>query len=71
MVKLAGQSAYYVWFMKYFENECKKLAIPLYVLLPKRPQCNGGVERANRIFREEFYGWNDLTAESVGGLKLN
>ena len=27
----------------------------LYVLPPCRPQYNGGVERGNRTFREEFY----------------
>jgi hypothetical protein len=37
-------------FMKHFENECQKLGIELYVLPPKRPQYNGGVERANRTF---------------------
>jgi len=42
-------------FMKHFEEECQKLNIELYVLPPKRPQYNGGVERGNRIFREEFY----------------
>jgi IS30 family transposase len=57
-------------FMKYFENECEKLDIPLYVLPPKRPQWNGGVERANRIFREEFYGRKDLMAESLGAFKV-
>ena len=42
-------------FMREFEDECKNLNIPLYVLPPKRPQYNGGVERGNRIFKEEFY----------------
>jgi transposase len=56
-------------FMKDFETECQKLNIPLFVLPPSRPQWNGGVERGNRIFREEFYGRNDLKAESIGEFK--
>jgi len=55
-------------FMRHFEEECKKLNIGLYVLPPKRPQYNGGVERSNRIFREEFYAGNVL-AESLGAFK--
>ena len=39
-------------FMKDFEQECSKNNIPLYVLPPKRPQWNGGVERGNRTFRD-------------------
>ncbi|HJK86332.1 MAG TPA: integrase core domain-containing protein, partial [Candidatus Megaira endosymbiont of Nemacystus decipiens] len=35
-------------------------------LPPSRPQWNGGVERGNRIFREEFYARHDLLAESLG-----
>lgn len=42
-------------FMRHFEEACKELGIALYVLPPRRPQHNGGVERGNRIFREEFY----------------
>lgn len=42
-------------FMKYFEDKCEELDIDLFVLPPRRPQYNGGVERGNRIFREEFY----------------
>lgn len=38
-----------------FEQACQKAAIALYVLPPKRPQRNGGVERANGIWRYEFY----------------
>jgi transposase InsO family protein len=56
--------------MKHFENECQKLGIELYVLPPKRPQYNGGVERANRTFREEFYAKNDINAESLGAFKF-
>lgn len=57
-------------FMKDFEKECENLKLPLYVLPPSRPQYNGGVERGNRIFREEFYARNDIKAESIGAFKL-
>lgn len=56
-------------FMKDFENECQKLNIELFVLPPSRPQWNGGVERGNRIFREEFYARNDIQAESLAEFK--
>lgn len=56
-------------FMKDFEDECQKLNIELFVLPPSRPQWNGGVERGNRIFREEFYARKDLKAESIGAFK--
>jgi transposase len=56
-------------FMKDFETACQKLNIPLFVLPPSRPQWNGGVERGNRIFREEFYARNDLKANSIGEFK--
>ncbi len=52
-------------FMRDFEVECEKFNLSLYVLPPKRPQYNGGVERGNRIFREEFYNRKDLLADSV------
>ena len=42
-------------FMAEFEDACKDLKIPLYVLPPKRPQYNGCVERANSTSRVEFY----------------
>jgi hypothetical protein len=47
-------------FMADFEKECEILKVPLYVLPPSRPQYNGGVERGNRIFREEFYARKDI-----------
>ncbi len=56
-------------FMAEFECECQKLNIPLFVLPPSRPQWNGGVERGNRIFREEFYARSDIEAESIGAFK--
>ena len=52
-------------FMKDFEKTCKDLNISLYVLPPKRPQYNGGVERGNRTFREEFYARSDIQAENI------
>lgn len=56
-------------FMKEFEQACHDNKIKLYVLPPKRPQYNGGVERGNRIFREEFYARKDMFADSVGAIK--
>jgi hypothetical protein len=52
-------------FMAEFEKECEALQLPLFVLPPSRPQYNGGVERGNRTFREEFYARNDIEAESI------
>lgn len=46
-------------FMKDFESLCERKEIPLLVLPPNRPQYNGGVERANRTFREDFYNQVD------------
>lgn len=57
-------------FMKYFEEGCQKSNIALYVLPPSRPQYNGGVERGNRTFREEFYA-RGIIAESVGEFKYH
>ena len=51
-----------------FEEACAELGIPLFVLPPKRPQYNGGVERGNRTFREEFYNRTDLLDDSVRGI---
>lgn len=56
-------------FMAEFEEACKKLDIALFVLPPSRPQYNGGVERGNRTFREEFYANRNLIADSLGGLR--
>lgn len=56
-------------FMAHFEDACHELNIPLLVLPPKKPKYNGGVERGNRIFREEFYNLNTLLADSVGAMK--
>ena len=52
-------------FMDEFEMASQELGITLYVLPPKRPQYNGGVERSNRIFREEFYSQPSLANSIV------
>lgn len=57
-------------FMKHFEKACQELGIELYVLPPSRPQYNGGVERGNRTFREEFYA-TSIPADSVGEFKYH
>ena len=51
-------------FMLHFEEACADLGIELFVLPPCRPQYNGGVERGNRTFREEFYARRDMLADS-------
>jgi putative transposase len=56
-------------FMRHFEQACLENNIALYVLPPKRPQYNGGVERANRIMREEFYANPNLIADSIGSMR--
>jgi putative transposase len=55
-------------FMAEFEEACAELCIPLIVLPPKKPEYNGGVERRNRTFREEFYNRSDLLDDSVSGI---
>ena len=42
-------------FMKDFEQTCANHQIPLYVLPPRSPECNGNVERSNGTFKYEFY----------------
>jgi putative transposase len=42
-------------FKSYFELECQKRGIRLFVLPPKSPKLNGHVERAHRTHAEEFY----------------
>lgn len=58
-------------FMRDFEHACAEMKIDLFVLPPKRPQYNGGVERGNRTFREEFYSRKDSFAESLDDLRLD
>jgi transposase InsO family protein len=57
-------------FMAEFEEACVELGIPLIVLPPKKPTYNGGVERGNRTFREEFYNRNNLLADSIGAMRF-
>ena len=42
-------------FRQDFEDFCEERKIPLIVLPPAKPTYNGGVERGNKTFREEFY----------------
>lgn len=43
-----------------FEQACQNRGLNLFVLPPKRPQLNGGVERAQGSWRYEFYACFDL-----------
>ena len=56
-------------FMKTFEQKCKEYNIPLFVLPPKRPQWNGGVERGNRTFREDFYASPDFVPGNINEVR--
>lgn len=56
-------------FMAQFEDACAERHIPLIVLPPNKPQYNGGVERGNRTFREEFYALPSLLEDSVRGIQ--
>jgi transposase InsO family protein len=58
-------------FMAAFETACQELSIPLIVLPPGQPKYNGGVERGNRTFREEFYSRADLLADSIGARRFD
>ena len=49
-------------FMAEFEAECQARNLKLYVLPPRSPQLNGGVERCNGAWRYEFYACTDLPA---------
>jgi putative transposase len=42
-----------------FERECQLRGIRLFVLPPRSPKLNGGVERAHRTHTEEFYEVTD------------
>ena len=46
--------------MAEFEQACENKAIRLFVLPPKSPKLNGGVERCNGAWRYEFYETYDL-----------
>ena len=50
-------------FQSLFEEECQRKGIKLYVLPPRSPKLNGGVERANRTHTEEFYEVTDSDFE--------
>ena len=56
-----------------FETECErlKLKLKLEVLPPSKPTYNGGVERANRTFREDFYDEPEVLADSIGALRFD
>lgn len=58
-------------FMKDFEEACKDLDLPLIVLPPRMPKYNGGVERSNRTFREEFYANKKILSDSLGALRFD
>lgn len=47
-------------FMAEFETECERRNIKLYVLPPRSPKLNGGVERCNGAWRYEFYACTEL-----------
>jgi transposase InsO family protein len=50
-------------FQPVFEEECQRRGIKLFVLPPRSPKLNGGVERANRMHTEEFYEVTDSDFE--------
>jgi transposase InsO family protein len=56
-------------FMADFEQTCKTWGIPLFVLPPRKPQWNGGVERGNRTLREDFYESPDFIPDSIAGVR--
>nr|WP_083906703.1 integrase core domain-containing protein [Octadecabacter arcticus] len=49
----------------------EKKARSFIVLPPARPKYNGGVERGNRTFREEFYACRDLIADSISAMRFD
>jgi len=49
-------------FESIFEKEYQIRGIRLFVLLPRSPKINGGVERAHRTHTEEFYEVTDNTS---------
>lgn len=52
-------------FMKDFEQACKEKNIKLFVLPPRSPKLNGGVELINQTWRTEFYNFRDDLPENV------
>jgi len=55
-------------FQSLFEEECQRRGIQLFVLPPRSPKLNGGVERANRTHTEEFYEVTDSSFD-IGDLR--
>ncbi len=53
-------------FQALFEKECQNRGIKLFVLPPRSPKLNGGVERAHRTHTEEFYELTDSDFDLVG-----
>ncbi len=47
-------------FMAEFEAECHARNLKLYILPPRMPQLNGGVERCNGAWRYEFYATTEM-----------
>ena len=58
-------------FMAECEAECERLKLKLEVLPPSKPTYNGGVESANRTFREDFYDEPEILADSIGALRFD
>ena len=52
----------------YAQKYHRTVFYPLIVLPPAKPQYNGGVERANRTFREGFYNM-PILEDSVRGIQ--
>jgi transposase InsO family protein len=50
-------------FQAVFEEECQQRGVKLFVLPPRSPKLNGGVERAHRTHTEEFYEVTESTFE--------
>ena len=50
-------------FQDVFESVCQRRGIKLFVLPPRSPKLNGGVERAHRTHTEEFYEITDSNFE--------
>jgi len=50
-------------FQDVFESVCQRRGIKLFILPPRSPKLNGGVERAHRTHTEEFYEITDSTFE--------
>ena len=65
-IQIGGESE----FMSLFEHACKEREIPLYVLPPKSPQKNGGVERMNRTIIEDLYNRPNMAADSIVALRF-